>query len=996
MVSGATITWMLAAGSAAAAQTAPAPAPAATTPATARTQPAAQPAPSRRQQPRPAVQSAASEEGDDEAGGEVTVTGERPYGSTVGNIKPEQELGPAEIRSYGVSSVADLLTELGPQTNAAAGPPVVLLNGKRISNFSEIRDIPPEAIQRVEILPEDVSLSYGYAANQKVVNIVLRRRFRAITGEIGGGTTTDGGRENGRVNANLLHIQGGGRLSLDGTYTRAGNLLESDRDITAAAPALPFSLNGNVAALPGLANREIDPALSAAAGQAVTLAQVPAGTTGRPALTGFVPGANTASVSDLGRYRTLSPSTDNLALNAVYAKPLSDKVQATINGRLEFTGSDSLQGLPGVSLAVPTLSPFSPFGRPVQLYRYTDVAGALGQHVTGDTQHLGGTVNGQRGDWIWSLTGNYDRAVTRTATERGLDASALQVAVGGFDPATNPFGPFTRAQFGNLNTDNARSRSSSLTGDFLISGPLFKLPAGKAQTSVTVSGATNDFESSSLRSGVSRKTGFSRDIGGIRGSIDLPIASRRNRVLDGIGDLSLNFNAGVQHFSDAGDLTTYGYGVRWTPIVPVRLIGSVTHDKSAPTGQQINDPLITTPNVPVFDYRTGQTVFVSQIGGGNPNLLESERRRIRLQATVKPWSEKDFTLTATFSDSKTDNPVASFPVPTPQIEAAFPGRFTRDALGALTQIDARPINFAESRSSNLRWGFNFSKPIRSGLQKKIEAWRAAGAKPEDRPAELNTLRELFQRERQQRQQNGGQQGGAGRQQGSGGDPRPDDQNQPGQPGGERRPDGGGFAMSGGGFSGSGGGGFGGPGGGGFGGGGFGGGGGRGGGGGGGGRLQFALFHTWHLAENITIAPGLPKLDLLDGAAVGSNGGQPRHELEAQAGYTNNGYGLRFSGNYQSSTRVDGALTGPGAGSTLYFGDLATLDLRLFANFTQMPELLLKHPFLRGSRLTVAFTNIFDSKQDVRDQTGAVPVRYQADYLDPLGRRVTVSFRKLFF
>ncbi|MDA4834198.1 hypothetical protein NY536_22425, partial [Enterobacter hormaechei] len=60
-----------------------------------------------------------------------------------------QQLDPADIRAYGVSSVSDLLTELSPQTTSGVGgPPVVLLDGKRIAGFQEIRDIPTEAIAR--------------------------------------------------------------------------------------------------------------------------------------------------------------------------------------------------------------------------------------------------------------------------------------------------------------------------------------------------------------------------------------------------------------------------------------------------------------------------------------------------------------------------------------------------------------------------------------------------------------------------------------------------------------------------------------------------------------------------------------------------------------------------------------------------------------------------------------------------------------------------------
>lgn len=936
---------------------------------------------------------------DEELYEEVVVVGQRPFGSVNSDIKPEQQLSQADIRSYGVNSVSDLLTELAPQTNAAAGQPVVLLNGKRISGLSEVRDIPPEAIQRVEILPEDVSLAYGYPANQKVVNIVLRRRFRAMTGEVTAGTTTEGGRENGRVSVNSLQIQRQTRVNVNVTYSAADSLRESERDIDPTAPGRPFALAGNVTG--ALGATQVDPTLSALAGRPVTVAGVPvSAAVGRPTLASFLPNANVPLVDDLGQYRTLSPATDNLAINAVLSTPLSAKVSGSLNARIEFSGSDSLQGLPGlqilpapgealIPLTLPAGNPFSPFTTATRLYRYTDATGPLEQRGRTSNVHVGGTLNGEISDWYWTFTGNYDRVVTRTRTERGIDATGLQTSLNAGDPTINPFGTLPPALLATRFADTARGKTESLTGDFLLTGSPFSLPAGKATASITVSGAANDFASRSLRSGVANALDFSRDVVGVRASLDVPIASRRNNVMTWLGDLSLNGNAEVQHLSDYGSLTTIGYGLRWSPIPQVRFIASMTHDSAAPSGQQINNPVILTPNVPVFDYRTGETVFVSQIGGGNPALLDSERRRLRLSLNVKPWSDKDFTLTGLFTDNRTDNPVGSFPIPTPQIEAAFPGRFVRDPNGTLAQVDTRPINFAEQRSTSLRYGFNFSIPIKSALQKKVEAWRAAGANPEDRPAELTLMRELFMRDRQRREPGGGQRAATGD------GTRPDAQSPaPGegqreQPGDDRGGDRGGERGGDrGGFGGRDGGGPGGGGRGGFGGGGFGGGGGR-----GGGRLQFAAFHTWHINESIRIAPGVPILDLLDGAAIGGSGGQPRHEFEGQAGYSNNGLGTRLSANYRTGSRVDGALNN--ANSTLRFGGLATLDLRLFASLGQMPELVRDYPFLRGSRVTLGVTNLFDTKQDVRDATGAVPLSYQPDYLDPLGRRIVVSFRKQF-
>ena len=132
----------------------------------------------------------------------VTITASgKPYGAVLGDIPPEETFSPADVRSFGVSSMEDLLTELTPQTTSGlGGDPVVLLNGRRISGRGEIRDIPTEAIARVEILPEEVALKYGYSADQKVVNIVLRQRFRASTVDASLGGSTEGGQASEQLN----------------------------------------------------------------------------------------------------------------------------------------------------------------------------------------------------------------------------------------------------------------------------------------------------------------------------------------------------------------------------------------------------------------------------------------------------------------------------------------------------------------------------------------------------------------------------------------------------------------------------------------------------------------------------------------------------------------------------------------------------------------------------------------------------------------------------
>jgi len=83
------------------------------------------------------------------------------------------------------------------------------------------------------------------------------------------------------------------------------------------------------------------------------------------------------------------------------------------------------------------------------------------------------------------------------------------------------------------------------------------------------------------------------------------------------------------------------------------------------------------------------------------------------------------------------------------------------------------------------------------------------------------------------------------------------------------------------------------------------------------------------------------------------------------------------------------------GDNLHFSPLATFDLRLFANPGDIPELVVKHPWLRGTQVRFEVKNVFNTRQNVRDAAGGVPLSYQPGLLDPLGRTVMISIRKLF-
>ena len=790
------------------------------------------------QQGQAQVQEAPAAEDDfyaeEEGGQAIVVTGVR-RGSVVGDIPPENVLGGRDVRATGATDINELLEALAPQIGSARGRggerPITLLNGQRVSSFREMRDIPTEAIERVEILPEEVALKYGYRADQRVVNIVLRERFRSTVVQLEGGMATEGGYGRGELDVDRLSIQKNGRTMLTFDAETNGSLTEDERDI--------------------------------ALDESATVDERP--------------------------FRTLLGSSRVLRGGATINRTIFGDVGATVNTEVEHNEGRSLLGLSDFALE--------------QLVRSTN----------NDSAHVGIALNGNRGKWRWSATGNGDVGHSETRADRADE---------------------TRG-------DRSETFSTSADLDVTANGPLFALPAGDASMTVRLGASTLHRDSERRNASELSETELNRTRGSGAVNFDLPI-SRRNRDFSALGNLTLNANAEVEQLSDFGTLTTVGASLNWSPVERLSFLASWTREGGAPSVSQLGDPILETPETRVFDFTTGETALVTAITGGNPDLLADKRNVLKIGGNWKPLKETDLRLRAEYVRSRLDRPVSSFPGVSEALEDAFPERFVRDVSGQLVSVDFRPVNYDQARKDTLRWGFDFTMPLKSAApsQAQIEQFRARRAAQTGRT---------------------GDQPGQGTPPAEG--PPPEGAGPP--PGGG----GGGFGPGGGG----GGGGF-----------------GRFGGGRQGGRLQFSLTHTLNLVDEVTIREGLPELDYLHGDAVGSTGGRSRHELEAQGGYFNNGLGARISANWRSATRVDSD-----TGDDLRFSSLATFNLRLFANLGERFDLVSKNPWLRGTSLRFEVNNIFDAKPRVRNAAGEVPTSYQPDLLDPLGRTVSISIRKLF-
>ncbi len=620
--------------------------------------------------------------------------------------------------------------------------------------------------------------------------------------------------------------------------------------------------------------------------------------------------------------RTLVSRGSNTGANLTYTAPIGQGVTGgtlTMNAAASRAQSTSLQGLATVALiAAGGASAFRTLGAPLARIGRTD------------TLQAGAALNKPVGAWQLSATIDGTHATSRTDTALRPDTSGLVMAAAAGTLPIDGTLPLLAAPGFARATNTSDSLSSLAT---LIGHPLH-LPAGNLNLTLKTGFAYTHSLSRDSRT-LAAAVDLRRGDASAGFNLSLPIASRREHVLEGIGDLTLNLSAGVNHLSDFGTITDWSAGLNWGVTERLELSASYIVNQAAPSLSQLGAPVVQNFNVPVFDFTRGQSVLVTTTSGGNPALARQTQRDLKLGLEWQLPFVSNGNLVVEYFNNTSRNVSSDFPLLTPVTEAAFPTRVTRDSSGRLVAIDVRPVTFAQQKEARLRYGLTISGKL---------------GKPQP--------------------QTDGARGPMGRLMGmmggGGGGP-------PGGGGGFGGRDGGGSRGGPGGF-----------------------GGGRGGPGGGTpgqGRWNLALYHTVQFIDRVTLVAGGQTLDLLSGDALSSGGGVARHSLELDAGGFYRGFGLRLNGTYSAATHVRS--TGLPGSSDLRFSALAKFNARLFIDLGQQKKLTEAVPFLKGSRLSLLAVNLLDSRQKVTDQTGVVPLAYQPDYLDPQGRVLGVEFRKLF-
>jgi hypothetical protein len=543
---------------------------------------------------------------------EITVTA--PRGFTVGGIAPLLELSPSELESYGADTLSDLVDALKPLTRSSRsdGAPVVLING-HLAGLVEFANLPSDAVERVEVLPETVALQYGFSENQRVLNFVLREHYRAVPTRVSESGATEGGDRTTQVDASLVRLDDEARVTMLGSYSNIAKLLESDRGIDQ-----PDSVD-----------------------------------------------------------RTLQPDKSEGKFAATVSGSILG-VSSSLEGSFDRVSTKGLQGAVDVA----------------------DAPTPLQQSANANTARLGIQLTGQVGRFVWGALGSYNRLTTSSSGAIGLD------------------------DVGSLAIDRTNSALNTGGLQLSLSGRIASLPAGSVVANIKAGFGYQGFLSEDAYPGapLARST-LKRTDRSASFNTSLPITNRDNRMGTGVGDLSATVNLSFDDVSNFGALLSQSYGLEWAPIQKVHLNVILTDHETPPTVQQVLSPETFTPNVEMFDFVTGQTVFVTSISGGAPNLRATDDRVASFGVSLGPFLGKT-TFSAHYEQNRIRDAVGTLPPLTASVELAFPERFVRDADGTLIEIDNRSVNLQRQDVNDLKWGFNawfpFGPATKGGTPNRFE------------------------------------------------------------------------------------------------------------------------------------------------------------------------------------------------------------------------------------------------------------------------------------
>jgi iron complex outermembrane recepter protein len=562
--------------------------------------------------------------------------------------------GRDDIDATGAATPADFLSTLpqtfggGPnqdtyigqeaQTNSGLGvgenlrglgarATLVLIDGRRVApsgiegEFVDVENIPLGAIERIDILPDSASATYGADAVGGVVNFVLRKNFDGAETILRGGSGTRGDLQEYLFSQTLGKTWDGGSGLVSFEFYRRGALPASDRAY-AVSDLRPFGGGNFNTNLTNPGN-----IISPYTGQTWA---IPAGQNGSHLAAGdLVPGTqnqqNTYSYGD-----EIIPSQRRWNLYTDLRQDLGDRVTVFTDLLLGHRDAAETNSGAGADLVVPTTNPYyvNPTGMPGPVivgYNFGKDLGAVNTAVGVDTLNWTVGMDFDAGaSWDISVYGSFVREEQNSLTGNLVNSDAAAIALADPNPATalNPFGDGSFTNAATLNTIRQNYRfwldSQLETADITADGPIAELPGGPLKLAVGFDRRNQFFSTANtaISSAPAQSSNLSRSVLSAFSELVAPVLSESNGI-PGMTRLQFSVAARYEEYSTFGSGATPKLGVLWSPLPTVSLRGSWSRAVRPPTLSDLDTSHNQAALVPLPDPTApgGVTSALAWLGG---------------------------------------------------------------------------------------------------------------------------------------------------------------------------------------------------------------------------------------------------------------------------------------------------------------------------------------------------------------------------------------------
>lgn len=609
---------------------------------------------------------------------------------------------PAAGLSLGSSQIQVVrpnLRNLSSNTAASAAT-LVLVDGHRLAGIGVKQStldpdlIPQGAIERVEVVTEGGSSTYGADAVGGVINFITRRKFDGVKVDARYGFAD----EYWTAEANALVGKDWGTGSLYAAYSFSKNdaIFGRDRDYIRAYdysfdPAVPADIRCNVAnvtpqtLIPGFPF-PIPGATVSASGGAANRCDRSEDQALLPAQERH--GAVVSLTQELGSAFTIDA-------RAFYGRRQTNGTD-TLRGQVTLTPANPYYALPpGVTAPFPgaTVLPQVNFSFAPALGIDSAPFGTTAQEWGANVE-----VRTKLGDnfQLRSLL-NYSRSNT-TFFQVDTDVAALTAAGSATtaETAINPFNvaatsPAVLAAIAN-NEQAGEATDELFNLREVLDGRLFTLPGGEVRAAAGYEFLRDNFKQRNATAidrgtlGTMPFSRYSRDVHAVFGELQVPIFGAENRT-GGLYSLVLSGSVRYDYYDDFGGTTNPKFGVTYKPVDWFSLRGNWGTSFNAPAPiDQLGSATTTLTSFPFIAFtRPGDDIGFT---GGTTVAIQGSRPNLTPQ-TAKTWSvggdlevpfARNLRASLTYYNVKFENLLGS-PTPSVRIFEDFPNAIVTNVNG---------------------------------------------------------------------------------------------------------------------------------------------------------------------------------------------------------------------------------------------------------------------------------------------------------------------------